>query len=168
MRQKQRTDKKERCGESDIPDPTDFPAGLFRDFVGQEIQDHRRPARIAAPSAPEDQRSEDLGYGVMNRRCLEDAREQVIPEALDLHVFPTDQAEIDQHIQTDEQLYDAPGVRIIPDKEKHPQGHGTPDIAEVKKVKNVAFGDPQYDGDRLEDDQHENGRGVFFHCKFLK
>jgi hypothetical protein len=104
----------------------------------------------------------------MNRRRLEDAREQVIPETLDLHIFPTDQAKIDQHIQTDEQLYDAPGVRIIPDKEKHPQRHGTPDIAEVKKVKNVAFGDPQYDGDRLEDDQHENGCGVFLQFKLLK
>ena len=168
MRQKQRTDEDERSGESDIPDPSDFPAGLFRDFVGQEIQDHRRPARIAAPSAPEDQRSEDLGYGVMNRRRLEDAREQVIPETLDLHIFLADQTKIDQHIKTDEQLYDAPRVRIILDKEKHPQRHGTSDITEVEKVKDIVFGHPQHDGDRLEDGQHENGCGVFLHCKFLK
>ena len=39
--------------------------------------------------------------------------EEIVPEALDLHVFITDQSEIDKHVQTDKQLNNASGMFVF-------------------------------------------------------
>jgi hypothetical protein len=75
----------------------------------------------------------------MDGGCLKDAGEQVIPEAFDLHILPADQAKIHQHIQSDQQLDDAPRILIFLDIQEDSERDGAPDVAEVEKIKKIVL-----------------------------
>lgn len=105
-----------------IPDPADFFAGLPGRFVGQEIQRHGRPAGVAVQATAKNQRPEDFGHRVVDGGGLEHAGEEVVPKALDLHIFNADQPQIDQHIQPHQKLNNAPGVLAIPGVQKDASG----------------------------------------------
>ena len=142
MRKEQRRDEDQRQGKGDIPDPSQFLTRRGGYFPGKKIQHHRRPAGIAAPAASEQEGPEDLCHRIMDRRGLKNTGEQVIPEALELHIFIADKTEIDQHIQAYKQLDDTSGMRVFPDVQKHAQSNGTSDVAEVEKIKNVVLRQP--------------------------
>ena len=78
----------------------------------------------------------------MDRCCLEYTSKKIIPEAFDLHVLAADQAQIHQHIQTYQKLYDASGILVLPDKQKDSQGNGASDVTEVKQIEDIIFGKP--------------------------
>ena len=132
MRQKQSRHEDQGQSKGNIADPSQFLPGLCRYLIGQEIQHHRGPAGIAAPAPPEDQGAEYLCHSVMDRRGFEDACKEIIPEAFDLHIFPADQTKINQHIQADKQLDDAPGMPVFSDIQENSQRDGASDITEVK------------------------------------
>ena len=71
-----------------------FLARLLRLLMGQKIQHHRRPAGVATPAAPKQQRVEYFRHRVVDGRRLKNAEKQVVPEALDLHILTRDHAEI--------------------------------------------------------------------------
>ena len=142
MRKEQCCNKYERGGKGDIPDPPQLPPRLLWHFIGQEIQHHGRPTGISAPSAPEYQRSEYLGHGIMDGGCLKHACEQIIPEALDLHVFVADQSKIDKHIQTDKQLNNAPGMPVFFDKQEDAQRNGQTNVAEIEQIEQIVLCQP--------------------------
>ena len=102
----------------------------------------------------------------MDGRRFEDTGEQIVPEPFDLHILHADQSQVDQHIQADQQLYDAAGMFVFSDEQEGPQRDRTADITEVKQIEDVVFCQPQRNGDRLEDRQHQYGSGIFFHCIF--
>ena len=163
MCEKQRGDKDQGRRKGDISDPFQLFSWLFRHFVRKKIQHHRRPAGIAAPAASEDQRAEDFCHCVVDRCGFKHTCEQVVPEALDLHIFAADQPKIDQHIQPDKQLDDAPGMFVVSDKKEHAQGDRAAYVAEIKEVENVSFGQPQRNGYCFEDCQHEQRHRIFLH-----
>ena len=67
---------------------------FLRLLMGQKIQHHRRPAGVATPAAPKQQRVEYFRHRVVDGRRLKNAEKQVVPEALDLHILTRDHAEI--------------------------------------------------------------------------
>ena len=73
---------------------------------------------------------------------LKHAREQIVPKSFDLHVFVTDQSEVDQHIQANEQLNNAPGMLVLSDKEEHAQRNGQTDVAEIKQIEQIVLCQP--------------------------
>ena len=99
----------------------------------------------------------------MDGRGLEHAREQIIPEALDLHVFAADQSEIDEHVQADKQLNDAPGMSVLPDEQEDAQRNGQADVAEIEQIEQVVLCQPQGDRDRFEYHQHQGRHRIFLH-----
>ena len=88
--QKQGGDEAKGGGEDDIAYPPNAFSGPGGGLVGQEIQHHGGPAGIAAPAPPENQRPKDFGNGIVNGGSGEAAAEQIVPKALQLHVFPAD------------------------------------------------------------------------------
>ena len=116
---------------------------LLRLLVGQEIQHHRRPAGVAAPSAPKEQRAENFRYRIVDGRCLKGAEEEVVPEALDLHILAGDHTEVQQHIAPDRQLHEASGIALPGGEERRPQRDTAADIAEIQQIKEVILHKPQ-------------------------
>ena len=116
---------------------------LLRLLVGQEIQHHRRPAGVAAPSAPKEQRAKNFRYRIVDGRCLKGAEEEVVPEALDLHILAGDHTEVQQHIAPDRQLHEASGIALPGGEERRPQRDTAADIAEIQQIKEVILHKPQ-------------------------
>lgn len=81
--------------------------GLRKTVTGQN---HGCPTGIATPTAPEEERSEDLGDEIVQHTSAHHAGEQVIPKALDLHVFPAYQAEENEHISAYAKLDEFSGI----------------------------------------------------------
>ena len=154
----------EREGQSkgDIPQETQLLPFFWRPFVGQQVQNHCCPAGIAAPAPSKEHRAENLCHGVVNGCCLEYAGEQVIPEALDLHVFIADEAQIDQHIQPDQQLRYASCMAVFVFKQSKANGNGYAYIAEIEQIKQVVHCQPKGNGNGLKHKKHHKGSGVFF------
>ena len=163
MCQEQSCNKSQGKSKDDIPDPPYLLPWLLRHFIRQEVQNHRSPAGIAAPSASENQRSEYLCHGIVDSRSFEDTREQVIPKSLYLHVLVADKSQIDQHISTYKKLDYASGMLVPADEQEHSQSNRAPDVAEVEEIENVVLCKPKSDGYRLEYQQHDYGCGVFLH-----
>ena len=136
-RKKQGRYKDKGQGKSDIPDPADLSPLSCRNLIGQKIQHHGCPAGIAAPSPSEDKRSEDLCDSVMDGRRFKYARKKIVPEALDLHVLPAEQAEIDQHVQTYQQLDDTSGISVFQIEQKNSKRYRRSYICKIKQIKQV-------------------------------
>ena len=152
----------QRQGEHDIAQHAQlFLSRLLRLLVGQEVQHHGRPAGIAAPAAPEQQRPEDLRHGVVNGRRLKYAEEQVIPEPLDLHILVGDHAEVQQHIAAHRQLYEMAGVAFPGGKQRRPQSEAGSDVAEIQQVEQIVLREPQCDCHRLEQQEQQRRRHIF-------
>ncbi len=62
----------------------------------------------STPSASENQRSENLCYGIVDCRSFKNTSEEIIPKTLNLHILITDKPQIDEHIETDKKLYNTP------------------------------------------------------------
>ena len=103
------------------------------------------------------------GDGVVDRCRFKHPREQVIPEAFDLHVFPADQAEINQHIQADQHLYNSSCVFVFANKQEQSERDGKPDIAEVDEIEKIMFCQPQGGGNGFKQNQHKDRHPVFLH-----
>ena len=118
-----------------------FPRFL-RLFIRQKIQQHRRPAGVAAPAAPEQQRSKDFCNRIVDRRRLKYAEEQGVPEPFDLHILAGDDAEIQQHIVSHRQLYEMAGISFPGGKERCSYPKADSDVAEIQQIEQVAFCEP--------------------------
>ena len=73
---------------------------------------------------------------------LKHSCEQIIPESFNLHIFLTDQSEIDKHVQTDKQLDNAPGMLVLSDKQEGAQRNGQTNVAEIEQVEQIALCQP--------------------------
>ena len=65
----QQEDEDERQRKHDVTDEAEFLSRTLGLLVGKQVEDHGRPASIAAPAATEEQGSEDLGDGIMQHAC---------------------------------------------------------------------------------------------------
>ena len=122
-----------------------FLARLLRLLVGQKVQHHGRPAGVAAPAAPEQQRAKDLRHRVVDGRRLKNAEKQIVPEALDLHILAGDDAEIQQHVAPDRQLHKMPCIAFSGSEQCRPQCEAAAYVAEVQQIKQIVLGKPQRD-----------------------
>ena len=119
-----------------------FLSRLLRLLVGQKIQHHRRPAGVAAPAAPEQQRAEYLCYGIVDGRRFKNAEKQIVPEALDLHILAGDHAEIQQHIAAHRQLHEVTGISLPGGEEHRPRCEAAAYVAEIQQVEQVVLHKP--------------------------
>lgn len=100
---------------------------------GQKVQDHRRPAGVPAPAPPEEERPEDFRNRVVDGRRLEHAGKKVVPKAFDLHVFPAQDAEVEQHVEADGELHQAAGVFDMPAVEKHAEREAGANVGKIDR-----------------------------------
>jgi len=160
---KQENNEQEGSNESDISDPSDLFPGMLRNFIWKKIQYHSRPAGIPAPASAEQQRAENLRNRIMDRGCLEYTCEQIIPEALDLHILVADQSQIDKHVQPHEQLHNTPGVPVFFDEKEQPQRYGNADITEVEEIKKIVLCKPQDNSNQFKNKKHDKRYFVLLH-----
>ena len=104
----------------------------------------------------------------MNGGGGEAAAEQIVPEALQLHIFPAEDPQISQHVRTNQQLGDPPGLGNTAEEEKHPKCQGNADVAEIQKIEYVSFSKPETHGHGLKYGQQQGGDQVFFHRVHLR
>ena len=88
----------------DVADKTKFASLTFWRFIRQQIEDHCRPAGIAAPPPTEKQWAKDLCNEIMECGTSEDSGYDIELESLYLYILPANQAEEYQHIRTDQEL----------------------------------------------------------------
>ena len=69
----QQEDEDERQRKHDVTDEAEFLPRTLGLFVGKQVEDHGRPASIAAPAATEEQGSEDFGDGIMQHACTDNS-----------------------------------------------------------------------------------------------
>ena len=89
-----------------------------------------------APSSAKHQWSEYFCYGIVYCCCFKYTCKQIVPEALNLHIFITDESKIYKHVQTDKKLHDTAGILMLPDKQENPERYGQTDITEIEKILN--------------------------------
>lgn len=164
----QRCDKDKRHDESHITDPSQLSSLMrLRNLVWEKVQDHGSPTGIAAPTSTKEQRSEDLSHSIVDGGCFKNSGEQVIPEALDLHVLSSDETKEDQHVEAHQKLGEMSGIFPMVDEEREPQSKGTSDVGEVEEIEEVPFGQGEGDGHCFEKSQKYNGKTIFLHGVFL-
>lgn len=156
-------DHPEREGEHDVTyeaNAASRPGGLL---VRQQVEDHGRPAGIATPSAAEEQWAEDLGDGVVQHAGSHHPREEVVPEALQLHILTAYQAQEDKDIGTYGKLHEL--ARILPSRcqQGRADAQTASDIGEVEQEEQVARGQPQRHRDGLKNGEQDDGRFIFSH-----
>ena len=155
MCQEQGADEKERQPKGDIPDPPPAFPWLLWNLIRQEIQNHRSPAGITAPSPPEDERAKNLRHRVVDGCRFKDACKEVVPESLNLHIFIAEQSEIDQHIGPYQKLGHSAGMFELDPEQKEPDCQRCPDIAEIKQIKQVLLCKPKRNGYGFKKQPHE-------------
>ena len=148
---------------SDVANPSDLSSRLPRNLVRKEVEHHGRPAGVPAPAAAEEQRAEDLRHGIVDGRGLEGAGEQVVPEALDLHVLARDQAEVHEHVEPHEELRDPACVSVPLYEKADAEGDRRADVGEVEEVEEVALRQPERDRHGLEGREHRHRHYVLPH-----
>ena len=99
----------------------------------------------------------------MDGSGFEHAGEQVVPKALDLHVFAADEAKVDEHIAAHQELHNAAGMSVALLEQQQPQRKGNADVAEIEQVEDIVFGKPQCDGDGFESEKQQERRTILFH-----
>ena len=142
-------------------------AGSLGLLVGQQVENHRRPAGIAAPAATEEQRPEDLGDGIMNGSRFKHAHVEIIPEALDLHILAADDAEIHQHIGADRELHEAAGVLFAADVHRQSHSDTGADVGKIEEIKEIVEREPERHRHGFKgEEQDERGKVLFeiFHA----
>ena len=162
-REEERGHERERRREGDVADPAELFARAARELVGEEVEHHGGPARVAAPTAAEEQGPKDLRDGVVDRGRLEDAGEEVVPKTLDLHVFLADKAQVNEHVEAHEQLGDAASVLVAANEERGAERDRRADVGEVEEVEEVALREPKRHGHGFEGDEDGERDEVLFH-----
>ena len=163
MEEKERADEEQRTGEYDIADIAEISPRLLRNLVRQDVQDHSRPACIAAPAAAEEQRTADLGDQIVDDSSFKDSKEQVVPEPFDLHIFLRKKSQIYQHVESDCKLHHVPGIRVSVCIQSQACCQARADIGKVKKIKDIIQREPEGDGDGLENQPHDQRKPVLIH-----
>ena len=75
---------------------------------------------------------EDLRSRAVDRRGLEGAGEEIVPEALDLHVFAAENPKGNEHAAAHRELLNAAFHGILPDQEHKPRS--TADVGKMEKL----------------------------------
>ena len=79
----------------------------------------------------------------MNRSCFKYSGKQIIPKALDLHIFTGDHAEIQQHIASDCQLHKMPGIAFPGSEQRRAQCEAAAYVTEIQQIEQVVLCEPQ-------------------------
>ena len=153
--------KEQGCGKGRQPHPAPPTSGLSGNRIGQQVKHHGRPAGVAAPAAPEEERAGDFRHSVMDGGRLKNAQKEIVPEALDLHIFSTDQSQIDQHVAAHQQLGHQTGVPESADIQGDGQRQTAPNVGKVEQVKGVVQPQPEPNGDPLKEQKEKQGSAVF-------
>ena len=80
--------------------------------VGQQVENHSRPAGIAAPTATKEKGTKYLGNGIMQCARTDYTGEKVVPETLNLHVLAAYQPKKHKDIGTHGKLDENSGVGL--------------------------------------------------------
>ena len=138
-----------------------FLSRLLRLLIGQKIQHHGRPAGISTPTTPEQQRSKYFYYRVVDSRSFKNTEEQIVPEALNLHILVGDHAEVQQHIAADRQLHKMPGIAFPGSKECRPQCEAAAYVTEIQQIKQVVLCKPQRDCHHFKQQKQQDRHKIF-------
>ena len=160
---KQHPDENQRERENDVTDESELLSGTLWLFVRQQVENHGRPAGIAAPTSAKKQRPENLGYEIMECGAAEDAGSQVEPEPFDLHVLLAYQPKENQHVRADGKLDELPRIFLPCRSKGRPQANANADIRKVEQEKQVASREPHGDGYRFKHQKENDGGLEFFH-----
>lgn len=112
---------------------------------------------------PKHQRAEYFGHSVVYDRRLKNAQEEIVPEALYLHVLPAYEAEVHEHVQAHRKLHRVSRVFPLCRVERQPYGYGRADICEVQEIKQVVQSQPEPHRHRLKQQPHPQRGQIFFH-----
>ena len=155
----------QRKRKHNVSDETQLLSGTLWLFVGQQVENHGRPAGIAAPAPTEKQRSEDFGDEVVDRCSTKNTGSQIEPEALNLHVLLAYKAKEDKHIQTDGKLNKLSCVFLSRRTQSHSDADANADIGEVQQEEEISRCQPHTDSNCFEDGEENDGGLEFFHIK---
>ena len=132
-------------------------------LVGQKVENHSRPAGVAAPAPTEEQRPEYFGDGVMQNARPRHAGKQVVPKTFNLHVLLANQSEEDEHVGAHAKLDELPGVFLFRRYQHTAHPDAGADVSEVEQEEQVACRKPQRYGNDLEHGKQDDGGSVLFH-----
>lgn len=134
---------------------------IFGSLPGEQIEHHRRPTGPAAPSPIEQKGADDFSDEVMQGCPGKDTHEQVEEKTLDLHVFPVDESQEDEHIGCDQDLaYPASPEYVLSWQgtvQEDAKPDRRPDKAEVEQEKDLTGCQITPDADADEDGQKYQG-----------
>lgn len=134
----QQKNKDEGKGEYDVTDVADLLSRTLRLLVGQEVEDHGRPAAITTPPATKQQRTENFGNGIVQNARTYNPGKQIVPEAFNLHVLLADQSQKDEHVGTHTELHELTGVFLSRSHQPRTDTDAKSDVAEVEQEEQVA------------------------------
>ena len=146
----QQENKHKRTCEHDVSDVSQLFSWTLRLLIGQQVENHGRPAGVAAPATTEEQRSEYLGNGVMQNTRPHHAGKQVVPESFNLHVLLAYQTEEDEHVGAHTKLDELPGVFLFRRHQQAAHPDAGADVGEVEQEEQVAGRQPQRYSDDFE------------------
>ena len=159
----QQENEYQRTRKYDVADEPQLSSWTLRLLVRQQVENHGRPAGIAAPAPTEEQRSEYLGNGVMQNARPRHTGKQVVPEPFNLHVLLANQPEEDEHVGAHAKLDELPGVFLLRRHQQATHPDAGADVGEVEQEEQVASRQPQRYGNDLEHDKQDDGGSVLFH-----
>ena len=146
----QQEDEHQRTRKYDVADGPQLSSWTLRLLVRQQVENHGRPAGVAAPAPAEGQRSEYFGDGVMQNTRPRHAGKQVVPKTFNLHILLANQSEEDEHVGTHAKLDELPGVFLFRRHQYAAHSNAGTDVGEVEQEEQVACREPQRYGDDLE------------------
>ena len=149
--------------EHDVPKESQLGPFVLRMFVGQQVKNHRRPAAITAPSPSEKQRPEYLGDKIVERRPAKDSGDHIEPKTFNLHILLADQAEENQHVESDGKLDELPRIFLLRRRQSRSNTNANADIGEVQQEEEVACCQPQGYGNHFKKREKDDGGSVFLH-----
>ena len=97
----------------------------------------------------------------MDGRRFKSTEEQIVPEALDLHILAGDHAEIQQHVASHRQLHKMPGVSFPGGEQRRPQCKTAAYVTEIQQIKQVVPDKPQHDRYCFKQQEQQDGRHIF-------
>ena len=139
----QQENKHKRTCEHDVSDVSQLFSWTLRLLVGQQVENHGRPAGVAAPAPAEEQRPEYFGNGVVQNARPHHAGKQVVPKTFNLHVLLANQSEEDEHVCAHAKLDELPGVFLSRRHQyaAHPEaGADIGEMSTLTKKEGEAFG----------------------------
>ena len=74
-----------------------------------------------------------------------------------------DEAQIDEHVCSDEQLHHAPEMAVLFLIQEQADADAEAYVAEIQQIEQIVLRQPERDGHGLKDGEHDEGWKIFFH-----